>query len=271
MPETNRNITMHPYKDDGTLDPTINVYPNVKLNNIKEDDGTTTVNLQKKITISDSSSNLLNLSNSNVLSFDLNTLMEFVIKSLYPIGSIFATFDNDLSKTPNNYLKPVGFVGSLNMTWVPIYDTFLYAAASGEHTTSGDYKIGDVGGSKDTVLLSHTHTFTGTQGNVSSIENHTHTITIDPNGEHTHTVSIPFYNGSGTSGPDDAGGDSRGSKQYTTTASGVHTHNASCSSAGGHAHTFTPTGTISSAGTESSGTGKNMPPYTAIRMWKRTA
>jgi hypothetical protein len=100
----------------------------------------------------------------------------------------------------------------------------------------------ETGGSADSTLPSHTHTFSGT------------TSTI---GTHQHEESI------GTVGTFGTGGTySRGN--YGGTGSGT----VDLTNAGGsHDHTYS--GTTASAGT--SGTNANYQPYITVYMWKRTA
>jgi len=149
--------------------------------------------------------------------------VQAALQALHPVGSVYINATN--SANPSTYVGvgtwvafgagrvPVGFNAA-----DPLFD-------SAEET----------GGSKDAVVVSHTHT-----GTTAS------------SGAHEHSVTFPIGNSSGTELIEIAGG-SLGSRSYTT------------SSAGAHEHTFT------TASTGSSGTNANLQPYITVFMWKRTA
>ncbi len=147
--------------------------------------------------------------------------------ALYPVGSIYINATN--ATNPSTLLGfgtwtafgagrvPVGFNAS-----DPLFDT-----------------AEETGGSKDAVVVSHTHSFSATTSSA---------------GEHNHTLTQGGYNGSnGFIYNNGAGFTSDGSS--TTTSAGAHTHTVS--------------GTTASAG--SSGTDANLQPYITVYMWKRTA
>jgi hypothetical protein len=90
----------------------------------------------------------------------------------------------------------------------------------------------ETGGSKDAVVVSHTHTATVT----------------DPG--HRHTVTPPFQN--------EASG-----AAYGSSITGASTGNQTDTAVTGI--------TVSNASTGSSGTNANVQPYITVRMWKRTA
>lgn len=121
-------------------------------------------------------------------------------------------------------------------TWEQIKDRFLLAA--------GDtYQAGDTGGSADAVAVSHTHTQAA----------HSHG-TGDSSHKNFPASSATIYNdnadlmsGSGQAYPY--------SKGQSTWANRTTTSSVSPK--------------INSAG--ESGTGKNMPPYLTVYMWRRTA
>jgi len=96
--------------------------------------------------------------------------------------------------------------------------------------TGGSYGLGAVGGSKDAIVVSHTHPFS-VSGNTST------------DGAHTHS-------GGASGGCNCSGGGSGAAKPGTT------------GSAGSHSHSFSGSGTTGSTG--SSGTNANLPPYYAL-------
>lgn len=97
-------------------------------------------------------------------------------------------------------------------------DRFVVGAGS-------TYVVGNTGGSKDAIVVAHTHTGT-----------------TNTSGAHTHT--IPLQANLIRNGSDERDGASNGTTQT--------------SSAGEHSHTFT------TASTGSSGTNANLPPYYAL-------
>ena len=103
-----------------------------------------------------------------------------------------------------------------------LQDRFVIGAGSA-------YGVGVTGGSKDAIVVSHTHT-----GSTSS------------NGEHNHSSTVPkgYYSNSGD-GYGGLFGTSPTTQRYTNSA-GAHTH----------------TVTIDSTG--ENGVGKNLPPYYAL-------
>jgi len=88
------------------------------------------------------------------------------------------------------------------------------------------------GGSKDAIVVSHTHTFSAT------------TSTI---GDHVHTISA-------------SGGEYAAGQQNHFTTDGVSVYSRNTGAAGSHSHTVS--GTTESSG--SSGTNANLPPYYAL-------
>lgn len=243
---TNKKLTIHPVVD-GVIDDNVNIFPNVLLENILENDGQTQANLQKQISIKSGQSNILNLLN-NVLSIDINQIYLIFVNKLYPVGSIFMTCDTDLSKNPNDYLSLPGY--QLTFNWVPIYDTFLYAAAEGEHTATGDYKVGDVSGFKDAIVPSHTHPITFPRS-----------VTTTLNGNHKHTFSIKNDQGSGTMGS---------WLSYQEASSSAPTESFTTSEVTKHSHDINfADGSFSIGSVGDPVVGRNMPPYRAVRMWER--
>lgn len=153
----------------------------------------------------------------------------------YPVGSIYMSV---------NSTSPTSLFGG---TWVRLKDCFLLAA--------GDtYAAASTGGSADAVAVSHYHAV-GSQtvtGMAASAGAHRH--------EYYRTyMSDNRFEPDPIFDPDNA-------------ASYAYNKSESTSFTGAHSHPVT--GTVAAFNTESagvSGAGKNMPPYLAVYVWKRTA
>lgn len=96
--------------------------------------------------------------------------------------------------------------------------------------------LGETGGSKDAIVVSHTHTI----GNA---------------GSHSHTYSLPVHRGADAGYTNAAwgGGDRQDAASVTATSSTV----------ADHTHSISTTG--------SSGTNANLQPYITVHMWKRVS
>jgi hypothetical protein len=166
--------------------------------------------------------------NANNVAITGGTITAAVLAAIYPVGSVYINATN--ATNPGTLFGfgtwsafgagrvPVGFNAS-----DPLFD-------SAEET----------GGSKDTVLVSHTHTFSAT---------------TNTTGDHNHTYGWGV--GVGTLNAPDV--DNNGTIEVTRTGP--------TSTAGSHAHTVS--GTTGSSG--SSATNANLQPYITVYMWKRTA
>ena len=139
-----------------------------------------------------------------------------------------------------------------------------------------NYNINTTGGSADSVVVSHNHIFSGTQVTTGVESNdHTHYYSgwTSINGNHFHNIwtqSGEVYNNNGWVARSINGVDP--SQAIASQSSGDHNHFYEGWTAGAsttHIHAVTADGTISTAG--ESGTGKNMPPYITVYMYKRTA
>jgi hypothetical protein len=155
------------------------------------------------------------------------------IDAAYPIGSIY--INAEVSTNPATLL---GFG-----TWVRFGEGRVLIGVDTTDPTFDDAQ--KTGGSKDAVVVSHTHTLTGT---------------VDSGGAHVHLEGSHAEFGTNTSvvasGVRNAGiGSNPPPRRYVTDAAGDHTH------------TFS-----GSAGTEGvSGTNANLPPYITVYMWRRIA
>lgn len=144
------------------------------------------------------------------------------LATLYPIGTVYTNISNS-----TNPATLFGFG-----TWEAITGRVVVGLDAGD--TSFD-TAGETGGSKDAVVVSHTHTATVT----------------DPTHRHSNTVTM--YNESGSGTPWGSGGGS---------TEGSYTWNTA----------YAATGISVSNSTEGvSGTNANLQPYVVAYVWKRTA
>jgi hypothetical protein len=205
-----------------------------------------------------------------------------LINLLYPVGSIYINATN--SANPSTYFGagtwvafgagrvPVGFNAS-----DPLFDAAEETGGSKDaivvaHTHTG---------TTDNQSVGHTHTFGGTTGGQSA--NHTHFINVvDPGHSHTqqgaNSDSIVGFNGVPSGGNLATGfapvgpnttGNTTGIAAIADINDADHNHDysgtTSDASSTSHNHSFT----TASAG--SSGTNANLQPYITVYMWKRTA
>jgi hypothetical protein len=144
-----------------------------------------------------------------------------VKNALYPVGSIYVNATN--STNPGTLL---GFG-----TWTAFGAGRVMVGLNASDSSFDTAE--ETGGSKDSIVVSHTHT-----------------ASTNTTGAHTHTWDRTVVGNTAT-GTDTAG-------NYSTSATNT-------SSAGSHSHTVT----VDSTG--SSGTNANLQPYIVVYMWKRTA
>ena len=166
-----------------------------------------------------------------------------VLNFVYPVGSIYinaSSVDNPAT------LLGIG-------TWEEIGAGRVLV---GQNTSDTLFDaLGETGGSKDAIVVSHTHT---------------NTLAVASAGAHTHGINDPGHShstpaGYGSSGPQEQVSIDSG---YQTNR-GVSTSTTGISIQSGGAHTHSITGSIDSAG--SSGTNANLPPYLVVKMWKRVS
>ena len=171
-----------------------------------------------------------------------NTLREVILNAAYPIGSIYTYYSSES-------LITCPIETTLGGTWEKITTGTFLCAASSENTSK--YFVGSTGGSADSIVVKHTHEYSS-----KTFQGQT-----DQAGSHSHTVSFKASRagtGNWTGFEGNAGNKDKGSVTSTTNISDPHTH------------TFTFTlPSISEKG--EAGTDKNLPPYIAVYMWKRTA
>lgn len=186
------------------------------------------------------SSDAADISKLNENFESIDELIAGMLNLAWPVGTLY------WSSEPTD--PGVLFPGT---TWTRIKDKFILAA--------GDtYEAGTTGGSANAIVVSHSHTVSGT---AESAGTHTHVITATSSsaGAHTHTVS-----GSAAS----AGAHTH-TISGTAESDGAHTHTITVSETSAGVHTHTVSGTTAASGV--SGTGKNMPPYEVYYCWERTA
>ena len=153
-----------------------------------------------------------------------------VKEALFPVGSIYV---NATDNTNPGTLLGFG-------TWTAFGAGRVMVGLNGSDTLFDTLE--ETGGSKDAIVVSHTHTFSGTTSGV---------------GDHQHNSGsadeFPYYGSTGI-GASGANGARSGALSFTGPA-------------GAHDHTYSGT-TVS---TGSSGTNANLQPYITVAMWKRTA
>lgn len=183
-----------------------------------------------------------------------NVVNELIdIDTVYPVGSIYMSI---------NSTNPTSLFGG---TWTQIQDRFLLACGS-------NYGNGATGGSADATLPSHNHSATG-YTTLSGSHKHTITSTAEESGTHVHETAyrvVYAQNGSGVairSGPFGTGVSDVTSINVKSDGAHTHTITSTESNAGNHNHSVILT--IENAGSDA--TGKNMPPYLAVYVWKRIA
>jgi hypothetical protein len=152
-------------------------------------------------------------------------------QNAYPVGSIYI---NAASVT--NPATLLGFG-----TWVEFGSGRVMV---GQNTGDASFDVlEETGGSKDAIVVSHGHTFSGTASTASLVG----TFTASKPPEASGIVTYQY----GISGGAD--GAQTSASRYTIDAS----------------HSHTVSGTVSNTG--SSGTNANLQPYVVVKMWKRTA
>lgn len=162
--------------------------------------------------------------------------VQAALRAIYPVGSIYTN-----AGVTTNPATLLGFG-----TWVA-FGAGRVMVGFNSSDTSFD-ALEETGGSKDAVVVSHSHTFSGSATAV---------------GNHQHAVDYPLDCGAdrlqfgSTTGRTDVFCDSNGGADVMplSSAAGAHSHDIS--------------GTIATTGT--SGTNANLQPYITVAMWKRTA
>jgi hypothetical protein len=191
--------------------------------------------------------------------------VQAALGAIYPVGSIYINATN--STNPGTLLGfgtwtafgagrvPVGFNAS-----DPLFD-------SAEET----------GGSKDAIVVSHTHTYSTTTGSQSVDHTHTFSGSTSTVGSHAHSYSDSSVAQVGSGGnlsivPSIGGDQFTNTDQSRTTGSAGshdHTYSGTTSNSSSTSHTHSVSGTTASTG--SSETNANLQPYITVYMWKRVS
>ena len=202
--------------------------------------------------------------------FNYNQMGSNVTTTLTPTGVVHMWPSTDAAKLPTGFLFCDGAAVS-RTTYNALYVLLgtAYGAGDAVNTfnlpdfrsrfpvgggTGSSYAIGATGGSADAIVVSHTHTFSGTTAADGA---HSHTIT-DPGHSHTIPGNFSTYGGGNSSGANNTFGLQPNTNSSTT---GI-TVNTSTT------HTHTYSGTTAAAG--SSATGANLPPYLGINFIIKT-
>ncbi len=166
--------------------------------------------------------------------------VQAALQIMYPVGSIY--INAAVSTNPATLL---GFG-----TWEAFGAGRVMVGLNASDTAFDT--LGETGGSKDTSIVSHTHSFSATSGSGGS---HNHNIFGYAGGSLARLGFVtPVV--AGLSGYINDG-------QYVSSYGGTDIIES------GGAHTHSVSGTTGSTG--SSGTNANLQPYIVVYMWKRTA
>ena len=134
----------------------------------------------------------------------------------------------------------------------------------GYDNADSDFDVGDSGGSKDAVIVSHSHNH-NLSGSTNNTGNHSHNVSGNSNntGSHTHNRDKWGGNFGGSSGATVFRSDANGNRSTGSAGSHSHTISGNTNNTGAHSHNVTINGgSITSAGESAS--NKNLPPYYAL-------
>jgi hypothetical protein len=176
-------------------------------------------------------------SGSNTTQIATTAFVTAALQAVYPVGSIYI---NSASSTNPSTLLGFG-------TWEAFGAGRVLVGLNASDSLFDTLE--ETGGSKDAIVVSHTHTYSGT---TSTTGEHQHDIRSAATGgllQHTLAAGATVHrieNGSSV---------------------GIPESKFIAAPTGNHNHTFSGT----TASTGSSGTNANLQPYITVRMWKRTA
>jgi hypothetical protein len=193
--------------------------------------------------ISSATTGVTQTSGTNNTTMATTAFVQAALQALHPVGSIYINATNNTN--PGTLLGfgtwaafgagrvPVGFNAA-----DPLFDT-----------------AEETGGSKDAIVVSHTHT-----GTTDSAGAHQHFAVYNSN-----TDSSSQFTPTVTATKSLAAIGSGGFEAYVLNGTSQTPDGGLTNSAGAHTHAFT------TASTGSSGTNANLQPYITVFMWKRTA
>lgn len=168
--------------------------------------------------------------------------VQAALQAAYPVGSIYIN-----ASSTTNPATLLGFG-----TWVEFGSGRVLVGQNASDTSFDTLE--ETGGSKDSEVVSHTHTFSATSGS----------------GGVNGSFGIRGGGGSRMYDPEVSGGFSRtgaATTKFFDESSGSNTTYTTINYTAAHTHSLS--GTTDSTG--SSGTNGNLQPYIVVRMWKRTA
>lgn len=170
-------------------------------------------------------------SGSNTTQIATTAFVTAALQAIYPVGSVYIN-----ATSSSNPATLLGFG-----TWEAFGAGRMMVGLNASDALFDTAE--ETGGSKDAIVVSHTHSFSATTAS---------------NGDHSHLVgstdSLTTFGSAAQQEFTANFGEGTGPSVSTNTV-GAHTHSVS--------------GTTGSTG--SSGTNANLPPYIVVRMWKRTA
>lgn len=268
MPE-NKYVQMHPTVTQNgvtALDETVNVFPIIGPDSFKGFNPSAASPgvfvPQEKLVSSGAGQNIKTISWPKQAAIPLlgsGNINIPLLDLIYPIGSVYISYTIDSETCP--------IETALGGHWIKIKGKFLYAA-DGEETV-----VGNEGGYKGVCIPAHSHT-----------------LTINSGGEHSHNYvdslyDIPgaltnkphAYGAAGNEGQDEQ---SKGWEFYTHNIQ-LESLNKTISSSGSHQHSGEISAPISST-TEGMSeipivddpaelSCRNMPPYRVVSMWYRAS
>lgn len=266
-------ITLHP-NNNGILDTSIDIYPNIKASQNILDDSGNKIEVQQKLVAGTTIKNL-KYGGTTVQLLGSGTIILPLLDLLYPVGSIYMCSTEAIIRKDSSDNPVCPIESTLGGTWTPIYNTFLYAAAKGTHVVdTHDYYPGDSGGSKDLIVPYHTHTmpYSYSGDNVytkNAIGDTSGTLGLRRKGQDAASLALS-YSGIVTKS------EGTHSNSYNGIAEGAQRekYDIFTIDISNHKHLVempTHKHTINYAGTSGNVIGANMPPYIAVYMWKRTA
>jgi hypothetical protein len=169
--------------------------------------------------------------------------VQATLQALHPVGSIYIN-----AGVTTNPATLLGFG-----TWAAFGAGRVMVGLNGSDALFD--ALEETGGSKDAVVVSHSHTFSGTTADAGA---HTHKVLNQDN-----QGNFNAWSGSTLAKRNSFGG----SENYNLNGTDTPANVGDTSTAGNHSHSVS--GTTSTQG--SSATNANLQPYITVAMWKRTA